>query len=155
LTHDDSDKKDCKHNRQDDWIDHSIAATPRPLILPSTTPYKTSLFMILKTSLGEDDKLVEELCAREASTYPSRPQQVDLRTNIKLNGIMSEEIVKMHQSVSSFKPTIWLSADRWKMNTWYDMSGNANNMSEHNAITKRKNAAGSWGATQNSIALIR
>jgi hypothetical protein len=31
------------------------------------------------------------------------------------------------------------------MNTWYDMSGNANNMSEHNAITKRKNAAGSWG----------
>jgi hypothetical protein len=66
---------------------------------------------------------------------------------------MSEEIVKMHQSVSSFKPTIWLSADRWKMNTWYDMSGNANNMSEHNAITKRKNAAGSWGATQNSIAL--
>jgi hypothetical protein len=43
-------------------------------------------------------------------------QQVDLRTNIKLNGIMSEEIVKMHQSVSSFKPTIWLSADRWKMN---------------------------------------
>jgi hypothetical protein len=39
------------------------------------------------------------------------------------------------------------------MNTWYDMSGNANNMSEHNAITKRKNAAGSWGATQNSIAL--
>jgi hypothetical protein len=53
---------------------------------------------------------------------------------------MSEEIVKMHQSVSSFKPTIWLSADRWKMNTWYDMSGNANNMSEHNAITKRKNA---------------
>jgi hypothetical protein len=93
----------------------------------------------------EDDKLVEEFSAREASTYPSRPQQVDLRTNIKLNGNMSEEIVKMHQSVSSFKPTIWLSADRWKMNTWYDMSGNANNMSEHNAITKRKNAAGSWG----------
>jgi hypothetical protein len=26
-------------------------------------------------------------------------------------------------------------------------------MSEHNAITKRKNAAGSWGATLNSIAL--
>jgi hypothetical protein len=63
----------------------------------------------------EDDKLVEEFSAREASTYPSRPQQVDLRTNIKLNGIC-REIVKMHQSVSSFKPTIWLSADRWKMN---------------------------------------
>lgn len=93
----------------------------------------------------EDDKLVEEFSARESSTYPARPRQVDLRTNLKLNGNVTEEIVTLHQSVSGFKPTVWLSADKWKMNTWYDMSGNANNMTEHNAITKRKNASGSWG----------
>jgi hypothetical protein len=70
------------------------------LVRPSTykTTYKTILTLVVhdddsEDESGEDDKLVEEFSAREASTYPSG-QQVDLRTNIKLNGIMSEEIVK-------------------------------------------------------------
>jgi hypothetical protein len=68
---------------------------------------------------------------------------VDLRTNIKLNGNMWKKW-KMHSPHPVSNPPYGCRQIDGNEHM-DDMSGNANNMSEHNAITKRKNAAGSWG----------
>jgi hypothetical protein len=93
----------------------------------------------------EDKKMIEEFSARDAMTITERPKQIDLKTTLKLNGIMTDEVIDLHQMIIGLKPTVWMSANNWKVNTWFDMSGNGNNITQHNGITKRENPLGKWG----------
>jgi hypothetical protein len=59
--------------------------------------------------------------ARDAMTITERQKQIDLKTTLKLNGIMTDEVIDLHQMIIGLKPTVWMSANNWKINTWFDM----------------------------------
>jgi hypothetical protein len=58
---------------------------------------------------------------------------------------MTDEVIDLHQMIIGLKPTVWMSANNWKVNTWFDMSGNGT--TSHNTMVsqKRENPLGKWG----------